>query len=298
MPGYSSLPPLNFLGLPPEESGFEQSAALVLPIPYEATTSYGAGTRNGPDALLKASTQVERYDAEFDMEPARRWGIHTLPAVAPHCRGPEAMTEAICAAVFEYIPTGKLLCVLGGEHTVSVGVVRALAQSGHDFVTVQLDAHADLRSEYDGTEYSHACTARRILDYSPLVQLGIRSLDITEAEFLRENTHRVTTIYAAQMQQDQAYLERLAELVRGRSVYLTLDMDAFDPSLIPAVGTPEPGGLFWYDVLDIIRTIAAHSRILAFDCVELAPIPGNHASDFIAAKLVYKIISIVLAAYR
>lgn len=296
MPEHSFLPPLNFLGLPPEESGLEHSAALILPVPYEATTSYGGGTKEGPQAILKASAQVELYDAELGMEPARHWGIHTLPALAPDFRGPEFMTEAVAAAVTEYAGKGKLLGILGGEHTVSVGAVRALAGLGHDFLTVQLDAHADLRDEYDGTPYSHACTARRILDHSPLVQIGIRSLDRGEAAFLHQNLNRVTTIFAEEMPRDRSYLQRLAALVQGRCVYLTLDLDVFDPSLMPAVGTPEPGGLFWYDVLEILRTLAAHSRILAFDCVELAPIPGVPAPDFTAAKLVYKMISLVLAS--
>lgn len=295
MPGYSSLPPANFLGLPPENSGREHSRALILPVPYEATVSYGGGTKHGPAAILEASAQVELYDREFGTEPARLWGIHTLPALAPDFRGPEAMTEAITGAVAEVAEEGKLLCVLGGEHTVSVGVSQGLARLGRDFVTVQLDAHADLRDEYDGTPYSHACTARRILDHSPLVQLGIRSLDISEAEFLQGNTDRITTVFTDTMRQNRDYLPLLAEKVQGRSVYLTVDLDVFDPSLLPAVGTPEPGGLFWHDVLEIVRTIAAHSKVIAFDCVELAPLPGLPASDFIAAKLVYKILSIVLA---
>ena len=293
---YSSLPPLNFLGLSPEESGLDVSRVLLLPVPYEATTSYGGGTKNGPQAILAASTQVELYDREYGGEMARRWGIHTLPPLAPEFAGPEAMVQAISEAVTDYGGRGKLLGILGGEHTVSVGVARALSQLYGDFVTVQLDAHADLRSEYDGTPYSHACAARRILDYSPLMQLGIRSLDISEAEFIRDNPGRVTTVFADEMQDRKEYLALLADKIRGRSVYLTLDLDVFDPAVMPAVGTPEPGGLFWYDVLEIVRTVAAHSRVLAFDVVELAPIPGFHAPDFTAAKLVYKIINAVLSA--
>ena len=295
MPDYSTLPPANFLGLPPEHSGREGSRALILPVPYEATVSYGGGTRNGPAAILHASAQVELYDREFGTEPALQWGVHTLPTLAPDFRGPEATVDAIAAAVAELMREQKLLCVLGGEHTVSAGVAQGLARAGHDFLTVQLDAHADLRSEYDGTPYSHACAARRILDHSPVLQLGIRSLDISEAEFLQNNSDRVTTIFAEQMQGSNDYLRLLAETVQRRSVYLTVDLDFFDPSLMPAVGTPEPGGLGWQDALEIVRTLAAHSHIIAFDCVELAPIPGLHAPDFLAAKLVYKILSLVLA---
>ncbi len=304
MAGYSFLPPANFLGLPLENSGLMESQAIILPIPYEATTSYGGGAKNGPAAILDASAQVEVYDTEFGNEPARLWGICTLPALSPELRGPEAMVEAIAAAVAEI--TGntqitrdqgeKLLCVLGGEHIVSAGVARGLSQLKREFLTVQLDAHADLRQEHDGTPYSHACTARRILDHSPLIQLGIRSLDISEANFIREQPDRVTTVFAEAMHQDRSYLQGLAAAVKGRAVYLTLDLDVLDPSLMPAVGTPEPGGLLWHDILEIVRTIATHSRIIAFDCAELAPIPGLHAPNFIAAKLVYKILSIILAA--
>ena len=186
MAGYSTLSPANFLGLPPESSGREGSRVLILPVPYEATVSYGGGTRNGPAAILHASAQVELYDREFGTEPALQWGVHTLPPLAPDFRGPAETVDAIADAVAELMGEGKLLCVLGGEHTVSAGVARGLARAGHDFVTVQLDAHADLRSEYDGTPYSHACAARRILDHSPVFQLGIRSLDISEAEFLKK----------------------------------------------------------------------------------------------------------------
>ena len=293
---YSFGPPLNFLGLPPEESDLETSRVLLLPVPYEATTSYGGGTRSGPQAILAASTQVELYDREFGGEMARRWGIHTLPPLAPEGAGPEAMVAVICEAVMDYGSRGKLLGILGGEHTVSVGVARALSRLHGDFVTVQLDAHADLRDEYEGTPYSHACAARRILNHSPLVQFGIRSLDVTEAAFIQDNPGRVTTVFADEMQGDKSYLTRLADRVRGQAVYLTVDLDVLDPAALPAVGTPEPGGLFWYDLLEIIRVVAAQSRVLAFDVVELAPIPGCPASDFTAAKLVYKIINAVLSA--
>ena len=161
-------------------------------------------------------------------------------------------------------------------------------------MTVQLDAHADLRASYEGTPYSHACAARRIIEISPVIQLGIRSIDTTEAELFRENPTLVTTFFADEMQHDRSYLAALAEKVRGKRVFLTVDLDVFDPSIIPATGTPEPGGLLWYDVLEIIRTVVTNAEVIAFDVVELAPIPGLHAPDFTAAKLVYKIMNLVM----
>jgi agmatinase len=296
MPNYPQLPPRNFLGLPPEHSSFDGSRALILPVPYDATTSYRGGTKDGPQAILDSSLQVELYDRELDDEPALRWGVHTLPALAPDLSSPEATINGITEAVAELAQSGKLLCVLGGEHSLSVGVARGLRQSLGDFVTVQLDAHCDLRDEYDGTPYSHACAARRICEFSPITQFGIRSLSAEEAAFLRDHPDRATAFFADAMQQDRdkSYLKALAERVRGQRVFLTIDLDALDPAIMPATGTPEPGGLGWYETLDILRAITDNAEVIGFDCVELSPIPGLHAPDFLAAKLVYKTLSLIL----
>lgn len=294
----AAWPPPNFLGLPPEHSGFETSRALLLPVPYEATTSYRGGTREGPRAIIEASAQVELYDAEFGCEPAVQWGLHTLPALRPDLRSADAALAGIADAVAALAGTGKLLGMLGGEHSLSIGVARGLRRALGPFVTVQLDAHADLRDTYEGTPYSHACAMRRILEESggdaSLVQLGIRSLDAAEAEFLRRHPDDILSITAEEMHRGQDYRARLIERIQGRNVFLTLDVDAFDPSVMPSTGTPEPGGLSWYTVLDIVRTVATCSRIIAFDCVELSPIPGLHFPDFTAAKLVYKVFSLAL----
>jgi agmatinase len=295
MTQYPQHPPHNFLGLPPEHSDFESSRALILPVPYDATTSYQGGTKAGPQAILEASRQVELYDRDSDEEPALRWGVHTLPPLAPDLRSPEATVDTITDAVAELAATGKLLAVLGGEHSLSIGVARGLHRALGDFTTVQLDAHADLRDSYEGTPYSHACAARRIAEFSPLVQLGLRSIDIAEAAFLREHPERVTAFFADDMHTSRAYLPALAEAVRGKRVFLTIDLDVLDPSIMPATGTPEPGGLGWYDLWEIIQTVHAHAEILAFDCVELSPIPGLHAPDFLAAKLVYKTLCLILS---
>ena len=297
---HTFLPPVNFLGLDAEFSDYERSRVVVLPIPYEATVSYSGGTRNGPQAILQASTQVELYDREFDDELALNWGVHTLPALAPNMDGPRAMVDAIEAAVVEQAAAGKFVVGLGGEHTVSVGVARGLARvfcpDGAPLMTVQIDAHSDLRASYEDSIYSHACAARHFHALGPLVQIGIRSVCPEEVEFIRSHPDSVRVFWADEVHSTAAYLSELAERVRGQRVFLTIDVDGIDPALIPATGTPEPGGLSWQQTLAAIRTVAQHAHIVGFDCVELAPIPGYHAADFTVAKLIYKTLALSLQA--
>jgi len=290
----------NFLGLPNDWSQAERAQAWILPVGYEATTSYGAGTRNGPAAIVAASRQVELYDREFGCEPAAVLGIATLPPLALVHRSPEEMVANIAAAVEDLMArphAPRLLGVLGGEHTISAGVVRAIARrvASEELVCVQIDAHADLRDEYEGSAYSHACAARRISESCPVFQIGIRNLSGEEDAYLRE-TKRVTTFFAEEYESADM-LAALAKFVHGKQVYLTVDLDGLDPSIMPAVGTPEPGGLSWAETLQIVRTIARHAAGFAgFDVVELAPIPAMPAPDFLAARLVYKIVSHALLA--
>jgi agmatinase len=296
MPAYETLPPQNFLGLDDEYSGFERSAALILPIPYEGTVSYGQGTREGPRAILHASRQVELYDRELDDEPALTHGIHTLPALAPIVSGPEPMVAAIAACAEEQLRTGKLLVGLGGEHTISSGIARAVQAVYGDFVMVQIDAHSDLRDEYDGSPYSHACVARRLLESSGIeriLQLGIRSLDVEEVTFARASPERLRVWFAEDVHAGD-WRDELEESLRGKRVYLTIDVDGLDPAIVPATGTPEPDGLTWSETLDVVRTVARAARVVGVDCVELAPHPGQHAADFAVAKLLYKTISYVM----
>lgn len=287
-------PPWNFLGLPVSHL----AGVFVLPVPYEATTSYGPGTRNGPAAIIAASRQVELYDREFDCEPAAEYGIRTLEPLALEHSSPEAMVRRIEKTAQDILrgrPTPKLLAVLGGEHTISVGIARALKRAyGRGLVAVQLDAHADLRNEYEGTPYSHACAARRILESCPVFQIGIRSISAEEENF-RRSCADVKTIFAEEATGSKAFLNALNEFVRGKFVFLTVDLDSLDPSIMPAVGTPEPGGLSWAGTLEIVRAIVREcKRLVGFDIVELAPIPGLLAPDFLAAKLAYKIMSLAL----
>ncbi len=294
MPEYR--PAGRFLGLDEAHSA-PSAAAWVLPIAYEMTTSYGGGTKNGALAILDASAQVELYDSAVGCEAALRYGVHTLPILHPTLESPAAAMADITAAVSALPIAEKVLVTLGGEHALTPAVVRALAAHYPDLIVVQIDAHADLRDSFDGTPHSHACAMRRCLDYAPVIGLGIRSLCQEEVDFAR-SSERVTLIAAEQMHTDsqRRYLDQLRERLKGRSIYLTIDVDGLDPSVISATGTPEPGGLSWYDCLTLIEAICSSGQVIAFDCVELAPAYGAQASAFAAAKLVYKTLNQVMRA--
>jgi agmatinase len=288
----------NFLGLPEEISGFDRAGVLVLPLPFEATVSYGGGTVDGPAAIISASQQVELYDREFDREPALAYGVHTLAAPAMSADPAEAVAQ-IAAAAEAAARSGKLVVGLGGEHTVSVGFGRGiLAALGGPLTIVQIDAHSDLRNEYEESAYSHACIARRLLDderIEQVLQLGIRSVCTEEVEFVRAHPDRARVWYAEQVHEGDWRSELIAR-IRGKRVFLTIDVDGLDPSIVPATGTPEPDGLTWRETLAILRTVTAHAEVVALDCVELAPTEGLHMADFAVAKLLYKTISYVMNA--
>ncbi len=286
----------NFLRMPEALASPARAAAWVLPVPYESTTCYGAGTRDGPAAIIAASRQIEFYDPDLGCEPALEFGIHTTNPLAPVHGSPEAMVKVVedaVAGILSGRPAPKLLCLLGGEHSVSAGAVRGLARAtgDKDLVAVQIDAHGDLRDSYEGSRWSHACAARRILDVCPLFAAGVRSLSAEEAELLR--TRRDVRCFLAKDSVAGARLRKeLASFVRGKRVYLTIDLDGLDPSIMPAVGTPEPGGLSWERTMDIIGVVLRESAgVPAFDVVELAPLPGQNGPNYIAATLVYKVMS-------
>ena len=292
--------PWNFLGLPQEVSEPSRARGWLLSIPYESTTSYGAGTREGPAAIIAASRQVELYDREFGNEPAMEYGVHTtLPLNLVHS-SPEAMIQSVEEAVAGLLsgkPRPEVLGVLGGEHSISAGVVRGLARArgASSLVVVHVDAHADLREEYEGSPYSHACAAKRIVEVCPVFQIGIRNYSSGEADFMRRS-RSVRTIFSEDASDPNGrFLGELARFVKNRHVFLTIDLDGLDPSIMPAVGTPEPGGISWDRMLEIARTVRTNAAsVPVFDVVELAPIPGFRAPDFLAAKLVYKLFSYTL----
>lgn len=280
----------NFGALPEKHARWDKARVAILPVPYDLTTSYQPGARRGPQAIIEASTQLEFYDAELDDEPYQV-GIHTLPALHPTVSGPKEMSKEIQSAFERVLDAGKFPVVLGGDHSVSHGVIQALAKRFEKFSVLQLDAHADLRDEYQGSKWSHACIGRRVVElkHARLVQIGIRSLSREEADVVKRKPENLFSVSAAALQEDpQAGLKALKHL--QDPVYITIDVDAFDPSIMPATGTPEPGGLNWYQTLSLLHQTFKHHDVLGCDVVELAPLPGSVAPDFLTAKLVYKLI--------
>ena len=262
---------------------------MILPVPCETTTSYGGGARSGPGAIIEASRYIELYDQELGTDPSTV-GIHTLPALELSRDGaPAAMAElgSAYARVAE-VAQDRFLIMLGGEHTVSAPAIRAQAARVGRLNVLQLDAHADLRAEFEGSAHSHACAMARVLDVADVVSVGVRGVSEEEVEVADAN-EGITLIWADEMWEDDAWMDRaLAAL--GDPVYLTFDVDYFDPSLVPSTGTPEPGGGDWYRTLRFLRRVFRERRVVACDVVELAPTPGVHAPDFLVAKLVYKLI--------
>lgn len=297
MPQYLSTTE-GFLGLKPEQScAPEQAGAVVIPFGLEASVSYGSGTAAGPAAMLAASHQVELFDDELWCEAYSRYGIATLMPPSIPAQVSEALDQldGLVEAVLE---SGRFPLTFGGEHSITAGAIRPFARRHDDLVILHFDAHADLRDGYEGEHYSHASALRRCLDHDTvsLVSLGIRNISAEEVVFLEANAERIQIHWA----RDCAGWDLDAILVplRDRPVYLTVDVDAFDSSLMPATGTPEPGGLFWDDVIAVIRAASRVTRILGADINELAPQPGMHACDFLAAKLAYKILNYSLATQQ
>jgi agmatinase len=289
--------PLNFLDL--KYLPVNDAEAVVLPIPYEATTTYGAGTREGPEAILAASRQVELWDEENNWDPSQKIKLTTALPIGPEASGPQAMLDKIRKQVQPWVSQGKLVLALGGEHTVTVALVQAVQTKYPDVTVVALDAHADLRESYEGAKLSHACTLKRIYDLGrPLVLLGTRSYSKEEADLLWV-APRMKMFKAAELHTPEGWdgaLDHLKQI--PGPVYLTIDLDALDPSIMPAVGTPEPGGLTYRQVLTIISTLAQRGPVIGLDLVELAPIPGNRVSEFTAARILYKAIGYIYQSRR
>jgi agmatinase len=278
------LPPRTFAAIPPRYAALETAKVVILPVPYDSTTSYKGGAREGPRAIISASQYLELYDIELNRE-IHRVGIHTLPELEPVMSAPEKMIERVYQATKDLLQRERLVVMLGGEHSLTLGSVKAHREKYQKLSVLQLDAHADLRDEYLGTKYSHACVMRRIWELCPTVSVGIRSLSLEEHEFLQE--HELKTFYAEDYT-EHLILEVLSAL--SPEVYVTIDLDVFDPGIMSAVGTPEPGGLAWQQVLSLLRAVAQEKRIVGFDIVELCPMEGPTSCAFLAAKLTYKLI--------
>ena len=285
--------PHTFLGLDEGSSDFERSRAVILPVPYEATTSFGAGTGAGPGAIIEASRYIELYDQELDNEPYEV-GVATLPALSLTGAGPRDAIAELRTAYDKLLDAGrdKFVIMLGGEHSVSSAPVLAwtdrLAKEGKRLSVLQFDAHTDLRPEYEGSPYSHASVMHRVHDKVELIAVGIRAITADEMQLVRrsENIH---VFLADNIHADDAWMDDVISRL-GPDVYISFDVDAFDPSLVPSTGTPEPGGMQWYPVMKLLRRVFAEKTVHAVDVVELAPIPGLSAPDFLVAKLIYKMI--------
>ena len=276
---------MHYGGIETGYTAYERAKFVVIPVPYDLTSTYQSGSRRGPGAILDASANMELYDEELRQETYRA-GIHTLPSLEADARGPAEMMKAVRRTIAGIITDGKIPVMLGGEHSISFGAVQAVRETFPELTVLQLDAHADLREAYQGTPFSHAAVARRIAEICPLVQAGIRSMSVEEAEFLA--TSPVKSYPADFILDGGSWCETICGDLQG-DVYITVDLDVLDPAVMPATGTPEPGGIAWRDLIRLIREVAKRCRIRGFDVVELAPIPGMVAPDFLASKLIYRI---------
>jgi len=280
----------SFLELDIPPSSYEEARIHIIPVEMEKSVSYGAGTAAGPRAILEASLQLEAFDGRTVPGQA---GMYTHEPIKCRAAEVEDDLEAIASEVTGVLQKNGLPVILGGEHTVTLGALKAFADSGRRIGVVQFDAHADLRESYEDNPLSHACVMRRVHEMGlPFVQIGIRSLSQEEYRFRR--THNIYSLDAA----DYYAAGSPAEVLPWdfpEQIYITFDVDCFDASIMPATGTPEPGGLTWYQVMDLLHKVAAKRSVCGFDVVELAPIPAMHAPDFTAAKLVYALIGLAVS---
>ena len=274
------------------KTAYEAAKAVIVPIPYEATTTYRQGCQNGPAALLEASDQLEAYDEELERETCTEVGIYTYASIVAtdHRFSAQEMLQVTTETVSQLVADHKFVVAVGGEHSITTGVVKAYQQrEAEPFTVVQIDAHGDLRHEYEGSIYNHACVMRRILDLGlPTLPVGIRSLCQEEAQLIQDK--QIPVIWARQIANDANWIEAAIAKISTAKVFITIDVDGIDPSLMPGVGTPEPGGLNWYELLKFLRTVFETHQVIGCDVMELAPLVDSVVSEFTAAKLVYKLI--------
>lgn len=286
----------GFLDIPAEYTQPE-SKVQIIPVPYDATSTYRKGADAGPQAMIDASAQIEWYDIETGREHHEQ-GICTQQPVLCDAHDPIKLAPLVRERVATAIRNGQLPIVLGGEHSVTIGAVEAAAECRGPISVLQIDAHGDTRNEYHGSTHNHACIMARAKEHASVVQVGIRAIDEQEVESLDfGRVYFGHQIDAWNRANDTGWMDRAVSQLE-ESVYITIDLDAFDPSIIPSTGTPEPGGLDWGTVNELIRRVARAREIVAFDVVELCPNPNHHASDFIAAKLVYRVMCEILAARK
>ena len=272
----------NYAGIPDKYARLDEAKVVLIPVPYDGTSTWQKGADRGPQAFLEASENMELFDIETRSEVYKK-GVYLTPPVTENS-SPEKMVEAVYKTTKNYIQQEKFVTLFGGEHSISIGTIRAFNESFEDLTVVQIDAHADLRKEYEGSKCNHACAVHEASKTTNLIQVGIRSMDAEELEYMDENQ-----VYFAHDLYEDWMDDAIGQMTPN--VFLTIDLDAFDPSILPSTGTPEPGGLFWYETLDFIRTIFKKKNVVGFDIVELCPNPAEKSSDFLAAKLYYKMLS-------
>lgn len=274
----------NFGDLPKENSKLEISKVVILPVPYDGTSTWGKGADKGPEAILEASANMELYDIETDSEVYKQ-NIFTAKPVIEKGK-PEKMVNKVKLAATGFLKQGKFIVTLGGEHSVTAGVAQAYAEKYENLSVLQLDAHSDLRPEYHGSKYSHASVMARVRELCPIVQVGIRSMDIIEKPFI----DKTRVFFAENIYNKTDWMDKAVDKLTGQ-VYITIDLDVFDPSVLPSTGTPEPGGLGWYQVLEFFKKVMQKKDVVGFDIVELCPNKNERSSDFLAAKLIYKLLT-------
>jgi agmatinase len=267
---------------------YTASGIIIVPVPYDETSTWMKGADKGPDAIMEASVNLEFYDVETDSE-VHLMGIHTVDAVREK-QTPEALVNAVYSKVLTLLNDDKFPVIIGGNHTVSIGSVKAFSKLFSNLSVLQLDAHSDLRQEYEGSQFNHACAMARVREFAPVVQVGIRSISREEVLSIdRKSIFFAHELYHNKSKYHEA-IDRLEE-----NVYITIDLDVFDPSLIPSTGTPEPGGPEYYEIMHFLKDVTRKRNIVGFDIVELCPSPANKAPDFVAAKIIYQLLSYIFA---
>ena len=274
----------TYAGIPSEYGSAEKAKVVLLPVPFDGTSTWGKGADKGPEAFLEATDNMELYDIETDSEVYRE-GIY-LASPLDGFQSPEAMVDGVHKTVKEYINRNKMVTLVGGEHSISIGAIRAFNEYHKNLTVLQIDAHADLRKEYNGSKYNHACALYEANETTNLIQVGIRSMD--HAETLVMDRDKV--FFAHEMVTDDFWMDNVLDLMTD-TVYITFDLDALDPSIMPSTGTPEPGGLLWYETLDFLKRVFDEKNVVGFDIVELCPNNLDRSPDFLAAKLYYKMLS-------
>ncbi|QLE02813.1 agmatinase [Galbibacter sp. BG1] len=274
----------NYAGIPEKYARLDDAQVVLIPVPYDGTSTWQKGADKGPQAFLDASENMELFDIETRSEPYKK-GVYLAPPVTENS-SPEKMVDTVHKITKNYIKQDKFVTLFGGEHSISIGSIRAFAESFEDLTVLQIDAHADLREEYEGSKCNHACAVYEASQKTKLIQVGIRSMDISELDNMIEDQ----TYFAEDINQSDDWVDDSIHQMT-ENVFITIDLDAFDPSILPSTGTPEPGGLLWYETLEYLKKVFKKKNVVGFDIVELCPNEKEKSSDFLAAKLYYKMLA-------